>query len=339
MIAAGISKGRALPCALAVISLALPASAAARDTFVTQRPGSILQLSLHGSHGYRISVTNDGAKRRVILSAHTGGFGAAYAVRGRAMRNRIEGNFGKLGKVSVWFQPSSQKPARQPLDEGCTGKPSTVQAGRFVGTVRFHGEEGFSSVVASSAPGSVTTEHKIVCTFSARKGPAVAQSSRNGFPDVFEREFVAVEADHNHSTLLNVFQISHSGVAGEKGSAAGEVATTEHRGRIAIARDLRLREEINVIQASPLGIEPFTATIAAPGQLQGTGQLSESLGSPPSWSGDLSARLPGGGMVPLVGPGFTTAYCQGKDSSALFESCEEELEEQLFLGVRYPLGH
>jgi hypothetical protein len=45
---------------VAVLLLALPVVAAAEDSFVAQTAGKVVHLSVHGSHGYRISVTNGG---------------------------------------------------------------------------------------------------------------------------------------------------------------------------------------------------------------------------------------------------------------------------------------
>ena len=340
--------------ALALLTLPAVASlAAAKDSFVAQTPGTLVKLSLNGSHGYRISVSNGGAKRRVILQARKGGSRAIYSVHGRANANRIQGNFGKLGKISVRFQPSSQKPEKRWVHKDCKGKPTTVQAGRFVGTIRFEGEEGFSSVSATSAQGIVVSEHKLVCPATARQ-PAARQSAsttrqsaeekRLSLPSskekhftFIDKEFVAVAADHDHSVFVNTINTSSLDEPVPDGYTLGEAAVTEHRGPIRIGRSVELETEVDPVQASPLGAKPLTATITLPAPLEGTGSYVENPGSPPSWSGDLRVRLPGGGAVPLTGPEFKAVLCHGVDSSEKIQNCESKFEDLFSRGFRYPL--
>lgn len=322
----------------AVVLAALPASAVAKDSVVVQTPGKVVKLSLHGTHGYRISVTNRGAAKRVILTAQKGDARAIYSVHGRAGEDRIEGNFGKLGKISVRFQPSSRKPERRRVERNCKGKPTTIQAGRFVGTIRFDGEEGFSSVAATSAPGTVVSKHKLVCTVSARPRPAATrQSSRLKGSTFIYKDFVAVVADHDHSVFVETINTSSPKEATPTGFTLGEAAVTEHRGRIAIARSTEIDTEVDPVQASPLGVKPITATVTLPAPLEGSGSYIESPGSPASWSGNLSMRLPGGGVVPLTGPEFTAILCHGSFLSEKTRNCEGKLDDLLFRAFRYPL--
>lgn len=313
----------------AVALLALPASAVARDTFVAQEPATVVSLSVHGSHGYRISVTNGEARRRVVLTARKGNARAVYSVRGSATGDRIEGNFGNLGRISVRFQPSAQKPRRLRVPRNCRGKPTTIQAGRFVGTIRFDGEEGFSSVAATSAKGVVASKHKLVCAAAAG-----ASQSKAFF---IGKDFAAVVVDHDRSVLLSTFNTSSSGESTPDGFTLGEAAVTETRGRIKIGRAVEVETEVDPVQASPLGVEPITATIAPPAPLEGTGSIVETPGSPANWSGDLRVRLPGSGVVALAGPEFTAVLCHGPDLGKKFRECEGKLNKLLIRASRYPL--
>ena len=306
---------------VAVLLLTLPAVAAAKeDSFVAQTPGKVVHLSVHGSHGYRISVTNGGAAKRVILAARKGAARAIYSVHGRATGNRIEGNFGKLGKISVRFQPSSQKPERRRIRKHCKGKPTTVQAGRFVGMIRFDGEEDFSSVAVSSVKGTVVSKYKLVCAATPRPSPA--RQSKEKRVSFILKDFAAVVADHDHSVFMQTVNTSLSGEAMPYGFTLGEAAMTERRGRITIGRSVEFATEVDPVEASPLGVKPITATIALPAPLEGTGSYVENPGSPPSWTGDLSVRLPGGGVVPLTGPEFTAIFCHGPSRNEKIHDCK-----------------
>ena len=318
----------------AVVLLALPASAAA-DTYVAQTPQAVLRLSVPGSHGYRISVTNEGHAKRVILTARKGNTKAIYSVHGRASGDRIVGNFGKLGKLSVRFQLSSQKPKRHRV-EGCKGKPTTIQAGRFVGTIRFEGEEGFSSVSADSAKGTIVHKYKRTCTISARarRGPARQSAARNdsGF---IVKEFIAAVVDRDHSVFVNTVNVSPPDE--EDGFTLGEAAVVEHRGRITIGRSAEIDTEVDPVQTSPLGVKPLTGTVTLPAPLEGTGSFIESPGSPPSWTGDLRVSLPGGGVVPLTGPEFKAILCHGSDRNEKLGRCTDKAGELSFRADQYPL--
>lgn len=320
----------------AVVLLALPAAAAANDSFVAQGPGHSVHLSVRGSHGYRISVTNQRRRGRVILTARKGDARAVYSVHGRVTGDRIEGDFGKLGRISVRFQPSSQKPERSRIPKGCKGKPTTVQEGRFVGTIRFDGEEGFSTVAATSAKGTLASRHKLVCTDTAR--PLTARRSSKERSGAFiDKDFVAAVVDRDHSVFLQTVNTSHSEEAIPLGFTLGEAALTEHRGRITIGRSVEFGTEVDPVAASPLGAQPITATIALAAPLEGTGSFVENPGSPPSWTGDIRVRLPGGGVVPLTGPEFTAILCHGPSLTEKVSNCQREQLELLLRAFRYPL--
>jgi hypothetical protein len=320
----------------AVVLLALPAVAAAEGSFVAHGPGHGVHLSVRGSHGYRISVTNGGHRGRVILTARKRDAQAVYSVHGRATGDRIEGNFGELGKISVRFRPSSQEPEQGRIPKDCKGAPTTEQAGRFVGTIRFDGEEDFTAVAATSAKGTVTSRHKLVCTETAR--PLTArQSSKKGRGIFIDKDFVAAIADDDHSVLLQTVNTSYSEDPVPFEFTLGEAAATEHRGGIAIGRSVEFSTEVDPVEASPLGIEPITATIALPPPLEGTGNYVESPGSPPTWTGDLRVRLPGGGVVPLTGPEFTAILCHGPSSTEKVDNCQSDQLDLLLRAFRYPL--
>jgi hypothetical protein len=85
----------------------------------------------------------------------------------------------------------------------------------------------------------------------------------------------------------------------------------EHPGPVAIARAaLIINGEPGGILLSKRGAVPVKATVAPPSPFSGTASYLDQPGAPPSWSGDLSVRLPGAGAVPLTGPGFSADFCR-----------------------------
>ena len=156
-----------LVCAIAL--LALPTGAAAKPGYVVEKGLRISVVSLPTSGGYSLSVV--GVNSRLVgitASDFTSSKGAAstvsatYSVRGRVTAERIEGRFGSRGSVSVQFEPEGP-PEAEDFFSDCKGNPSTWQAGRFTGTIRFEGENGFARVRATTAKGFVIRSPRAVC--------------------------------------------------------------------------------------------------------------------------------------------------------------------------------
>jgi hypothetical protein len=131
---------------IAVVGVVLPGAAFAA-------PGNgVPAFTVHGSNGYRITVSalKHRDRNHVTLTARKGTAYATYSVRGVARGGIVKAKFPGLGRVSVKFQ-SAQRNGRL-FRSSCTHG----RRGKFVGTIRFHGEGGFTSVSAKSANGAVS---------------------------------------------------------------------------------------------------------------------------------------------------------------------------------------
>jgi hypothetical protein len=123
------------------------------------------RFTLQSENGYTIAVER--FRRRVTLSAVRGGksFFAAtsYTVPSKVLPQRIDARFGKFGRISVRLR--TERMHKGELEEQCTGRPETVRYGVFVGTIRFRGEGGYTSVDARHAKGQWNSGERIKCVF------------------------------------------------------------------------------------------------------------------------------------------------------------------------------
>jgi hypothetical protein len=329
-------KGSLAGCA-AIALLALPAVAAAAPSREVRPPSTTVTMSLPASNGYRVSIATFPGKV-VQLTALKDDVYAEYVVSGRISPHGLNANFGRLGRVSVKFHSSTPPSKPVPLPGRCKGRTPTHEAGKFEGTIEFSGEEGFTAVSATSAKGAVVQEFRRVCPIGAkqRRASAARASGHTKAPQLFVTTLVSAARIDGRSVFFDDEEIevlprnhgnptSHLVVAGEG----------ERRGRVLIQRRA-LIEGPGPIVASPLGTEPVSATVTLPDPFSGTGSYLEAAGAPATWTGDLSVELPGAGVVPLTGPGFTAIFCHGERHEKTFHRCERSSDANLNPAVEFP---
>jgi len=189
------------------------------------------------------------------------------------------------------------------LEEQCTGKPETVRYGVFVGTIRFRGEGGYTSVEARHATGRLSSGEKIKCVFPNLRpgsGPA-ANESRQAPPSLG-----AAQGRHRG------FGVEFSG--GKRRSILISAFSQERRGRIGVFRD--------VFAEGPPASFDFaadlsSATVRPPKPFQGEASFQRSP-SGSIWSGTLSVDFPGRDDVRLAGPRFESKLTRDSSSSTSF---------------------
>jgi hypothetical protein len=325
---------RGLLASAAVVACLAPASATA-ERFVTN-PSLATGFQLRGSHGYEIEVSATGHKY-VTLTASRGLSEASYTVPGRASSSRIIAHFGSLGRVSVRFDgsPVRRNNERKQGRYSCAGPRSIHQRGTFSGVIRFKGEHGFTAIDTRRAEGVLRKSFRRVCKQrQARRQP---MSERGLAPPALraKKKYQFVEgtllALSWHGGRLTALLINEAELTfGPRQSdrfalsfiAAG---TRESVGRMWISRfyvDLGVGEG-NELRATPPGTDPVEATVKISKPFSGRATYREDPGSPPTWSGSLGVQLPGGGTVPLTGPGFGVGLCQGTSEKQL-HACERK---------------
>jgi len=97
-----------------------------------------------------------------------GGTSATYTTTHVAFaENSFAADFGALGEIDVHAAPSGGTVTDR---SSCGGKPAKVPAGRWEGTIRFRGEEGFAAVDATSATSYVKPFLDILCAAGSDEG-------------------------------------------------------------------------------------------------------------------------------------------------------------------------
>jgi hypothetical protein len=319
-----------LACTALCAAAAVPAATAeAKRGYFVEPPGASTKLVLRGSNGYRISVKNLG-HRTVQLSASKGSAAAEYTVKGHASRHGIYANFGKLGRVAVRFDGTRQPPRRggPPLFK-CKGDPAIREAGSFRGTIRFGGEEGFTSVSARRARGSVVRSFRRVCAQPRRlrAGPALLRARARPKPSL--TVFALASRVRNRTVFVETVGAEFPARKGRTAFFGFDVMLLlERRGRIAISRSAFVEGHRQDVTAGDSRIEPASGTIAPRPPFAGTAAYSKPPGGAATLTGSLTVSLPGAGEVPLTGDDFKAALCRALKEKQI-ERCTREVAAEL----------
>lgn len=282
-------------------------------------------MALRGSHGYRVTI--DAASPRVVaLTVARKSAVATYLVKGRATRHGVRANLGRLGRIAVRFRrigrPRVLKPPSRALDRKCRGP--IHERGRFEGTIRFRGEQGYTKVAVRGAGGSVLRTPPGSCRARGAH-PDRARAQARDDRSVLTTALLATSRRRGLEVRFGVVTAEYE--EREKNElliSLAVVSASERRGRIGILRYGVVQGDSGSIEASPLGVQPVTATVGLPKPFSGTASYLEEAGTPPSWAGSLKVRLPGA-EIPLTGPGFRAALCR-QQSTKKFDECLETVD-------------
>jgi hypothetical protein len=316
----------ALVCALAALSV--PAVAEAQPGYTVKPKSLHLELDLPASNGYSALISTEG-HRQVVLNVSKGYVFARYTALGKVSRKGIEADFGTFGHVYLRFRskrryhPSLVPGLKLPdfLKDRCKGRRTVAESGVFLGNVRFEGEHGFTRVKANRRKGKVVRSYRRVCKPRSR---SLASKIRE------ENVFIAAQAKRFGVTRFLLTAVASLSFRDEKFAFTFAIGGEKEKvGRVAISRGSILFEERDSIVSSPLGKTPVTAKVKLPEPFEGTATYLEEGSSPPSWTGNIGVRLPGGGLVPLAGPEFEAELCRG-DKEA-FRKCLDSFQEKVQL--------
>lgn len=293
--AGGIATGTAA----ALLGLAAVASSAtaASVNSAAQAPTSAA-FAVRGSNGFSLDVESKGGVVTVVASERRppvatfsrrgaprpastdNGAASIYRVRGSSPDPReIDVELGALGRISVSFHPSGRsRVTRLGGDTACVGPLRIVRRlGTFRGTVEFHGEAGYTSAVATSAPGSIGTPLPTGCA-GASRAP--------------------------RRTVLSAVDLV-AGVRFEAATTASGTAFTatwsERLGRgMAVSR----RAYAGAPRASfTFDRQLSSARVTPPAPFTGSARFADGADGEPRWTGRLRATFPGV-VIPMTGPGF-----------------------------------
>ena len=225
-----------------------------------------------------------------------------FAFGSGANPSEIDAPLGRLGRISVSFHPSGRvhviELKRRPAGQDCAAPQRLVRRlGVFSGTIRFRGENGYTSVTATHARGSVGTPlapscgsaSQIAAGESAAQEPsAIAEATLSALNKRNGAQFEAATASGG---------VDYSAFSAEPLGVNLIVSRSAH----AIAPRTSFAFDGSLSSAKIKPPAPFSGRA---GYDLGQGRYA------PTWAGSLSVTFPGASM-PLTGPNFKATLAPG----------------------------
>lgn len=286
-----------LVCTLAALLIAVPSTSAKPGYFVFPAFRSA-GFELQGDNGYRIAIgkEHDGYVRAFVSKKSTAIIYSARSLEPKG--SGIKAEFPGVGRVSVRFRPQGPPRESNPFPfRGCRGGKEVKQFGHFVGTIRFRGERGYTSVRATRVKGAIETTAKEVC-----KRPPSDEDS---------------EPRADKTELWVKSESGNEGV-GFDASVTGDPFDLTSFGAMVVKRRRGMqvfwwtnvtgkRGDIVIGDTRPY---PLSATVTPPAPFSGSAKYQRTPDGERAWTGTLAVSLPGLGRVALTGPEFSPRLCQ-----------------------------
>jgi hypothetical protein len=280
-----------LLCAVALAASPARASAPAQSSAAPKGPLPAPQaFRLQASNGYTLLVVDEpspsGNRWPLFIVAYTKDGGVVYEAPATVTETSMQADLGDLGEISVSFQRSNRATSVR-----CLGKKIYFDSGNYVGTIVFHGEERYTSVEATTAPGDVDYLLGGICG--------------HGFGGSSGRRSNAVLSVRNPG-LGPQLRVRKS----RPGAAALITASlSEHSNGISIKRVTGLRMPGDDFTYDR---RLRTATVQPPTPFAGSARFDLGKKAGRRWYGDLKVDMPGRADVPLTGPLLRATLAPGE---------------------------
>jgi hypothetical protein len=337
-----------LAATVIVGAFAVPEGASAAKPRPIRQPASVTATVLgHGTGGFEFSFISAGSHGDFLwLRKSVGGGGEESAVyfdlpRGGATNfanGRLDARIGRLGRFRGHFVPDAS--LTQGPEEGCTGDPTTIEKGHFVGSFSFRGEMGFTTVQARRAQGTVTREGASSCPAS---GPGGSRRHRSPHRKAErerkqrEQETFRLLAGDAEGNLVFRAEREESPEPEEGSPTTFSASMTETIGRLQVIRSasvFEIGEHTATAFQVPNLAEPLAeATVSPSAPFSGSATFHLDSSDSADWTGDLAVELPGAGKVPLSGEDISAGVCQGP--SHCTETLPRLLQKALEFGGTY----
>jgi hypothetical protein len=261
--------------------------------------GFDLSFRFTASDGYKITVGGYDATAALTATKPHPSRGrkawSTYVVRGKVSPTTIHAGFGALGRVDMRFHPSGSVTYGR-RHRHCIGPDRyTIRPGVFVGSVRFHGEDGYTSANVHRVKGDVATPRFLRCLDSLSE-----QFERAGQTKSAEKKakVTAFSAFMRSGLTAMLFGVS------ERHGKAGYLAEIEQTvGSLGVFRGVFL-------QASPATFAFDNAlsfaSVTPPAPFSGSGSFQRTPTGAKSWTGSLAVSFPGAPSISLTDPRFHT---------------------------------
>jgi hypothetical protein len=287
----------ALGLLAAVLALGGAATAAERPPIAFD--GAI---ELKGTHGYVALglVASTGTVGSVDFFVGGPHGQSIYSAKGTATANSVDVDLGRLGRVDVEVRPTG---GTETLPSGCggKGKATEVPANELVGTIEFHGEEGFTDIEASATPLLIAPIAELPCgsslgttTISGSHVPGLLLTARG--PDG-----PSLVIQQNHPGARVYYQAKEH----------------QKEGRVNVSRTVSGRLGAGAVRYAPsLASASFSAASPFSGRATyaertPAGEVRRGRGT---WRGSLRVDFVGDPDVPVAGPGFEASITHAQRS-------------------------
>jgi hypothetical protein len=274
----GLAALLVLLCAVTLAAGPARAAAPARFRASASRPlPAPGAFRLAASNGYMLYVVgipaHDDHSGSLLIYAAAKGRGVTYETPAVVTETSIQADLGELGKVSVAFHRSNRATKVR-----CGKEVIRFDSGAYEGTIDFWGEEGYTTVEATSAPGNIDYWMAGLCGEGFSEGsvgrPLKVQNPALG-PEMAVRK--------------------------RRPGAAAQIAAwaSEYENGISIERfTASWMPGADFTYDRPLR----TATVRPPAPFAGSARFDLCKKAGRRWSGDLAVDLPGKSDVPLTAP-------------------------------------
>ena len=307
------------PAVWAALAVLLPGVAAAGEASANLRhtPPESAAFTVAGSDGYRVNVKSERGQVTVVVSRQRPPM-ATFSAAGRLIPpNRgdytastywaratsedpstIDADLGPVGRISVAFHPDGRSHATtvdlSGKTEGCVGATKIVRRlGTFVGTISFHGENGYTAVDLTSAPGSVGVSPFRNCSTRVDHRPGAGTPPKGRTSVSLALDGAGDAPSFYASAAFYAFDAAGPPAFIAISAEALDSETFVFRGAHAVGRPSGF-----LLDDGASGLR-----IAPPAPFFGTATYRDGPHSPPSWKGDLAVEFPGL-RLPLTGPDF-----------------------------------
>jgi hypothetical protein len=299
-----------LLCALALLLAAQPATATEAGANIRRSPGESAAFTLAGTNGYTLHFTSEKGLLEIVVSqerpaqatisptgklipADTSGNTreSIYFLRGVSRDlSTISADLGPAGSVDLVFQPSGEREVTRfnlhGKSEKCVGAAKVVRRlGSFVGSVSFHGENGYTSAAATSVPGTIGTSPFRNCTTLPRhQGRDEAEEPARS-P---EEAFLSATGTVSFLALHNAEESRFNALSGET-----------------LGPDMSVLRVVTAVAGPRLfsyDRDGGRAAVRPPAPFSGSARYRASRGGTPTWTGNLSVDFPRV-VQPLTEPG------------------------------------
>jgi hypothetical protein len=275
--------------AVALAALLAPA-ASADETLGKGLAGS---FSLKGTHGYEVNALiasyGEGDAGQLVLFVGKKNQQATYIAKGTVTKESVDFDLGALGEVKAALQRTGKK--ETVTSECAGGEKQTVEREEYVGTIVFHGEEGFTEVVATRAPLSLAPLTQLVCGGLTTEGHEGGDGVRGAGLAINRKGGPSLKLAQNRPGA----RVFYSAQMREKeGTVTVERTVGGYLGGSALTFAPSLKT------AHFIGAAPFSGSAAY------VGKSLPSVSRPGKgpWRGNLTVDFPGHADAPIAGPGF-----------------------------------